>query len=270
MCASEWERRGLERREGMSAVGAARLEPPPGLLGSVRAALTDYLENAWRLVLPNLVWGTLLVLILVATSVSSWTWLLAPLLALPAVGVFRVAALIVRREPVSVADAFGAWVRFGGRALAAGTLTLALAGVFLVNVVTGLSGGGLFGWAFATLAGWGLVAVLVVTTVLWPLLVDPRRPALGLAGALRLATLLAVAFPLRFGALTLLIAAFVAASTFAVVMLVTVAIGLSGLVACHHVLPAADRLVAAIDTAPGQSSSEPSPSGRSRPTLGRR
>ena len=226
----------------MTAIDADRLAPPPSLLGSVRASLTDYLENAWRLVVPNLVWGALLALTLAATSVSPFAWLLAPLLAVPAIGIFRVAALIVRREPVSTLDAFTAWARFGVRALVAGTLTLGLGAVFVVNIVTGLQGAGLLGWVFATFAGWGLIAVLVVTTVVWPLLVDPRRDALGLRGGLRLASLLALAFPLRFGALTLVLAAFVAASTFAVVMLLTIAIGLSALVACHYVLPAADRL----------------------------
>jgi hypothetical protein len=228
-------------------IEADRLAPPRSLLGSARASLTDYLENAWRLVLPNLVWGALLVLMLAATSVSPFAWLLTPLLAVPAIGIFRMAALIVRREPVSAIDAFTAWTRYGVRALAAGTLTFGLGAVFVVNIVTGLQGGGLLGWVFATFAGWGLIAVLVVTTVLWPLLVDPRRDALGIRGGLRLASLLALAFPLRFGALTLVLAAFVAASTLAVVMLLTIAIGLSALVACHYVLPAADRLAVRLD-----------------------
>ena len=156
-----------------------RLTPPVGLLGSIRASLTDYIENALRLIVPNVVWGALLVLTLSLASIAPLACVLAPLLAVPAIGIFRVAALIVRREPVSITDAFRAWPRFGGRAIVAGTATLILAAVFVVNVVTGLQGAGILGWVFATLAGWGLVGTLVVTTVLWPLLADPRRESLG-------------------------------------------------------------------------------------------
>ena len=43
------------------------------------------------------------------------------------------------------------------------------------NLVIGLGPGDPFGWALATLAGWGLVALWCAALVAWPLVVDPAR-----------------------------------------------------------------------------------------------
>jgi hypothetical protein len=169
-------------------------------------------------------------------------WLLAPLLALPTAGIYRIAALIVRDDAVSVRDGFGAWVAFGGRALILATLSLGAAFVFATNVVTGLDARNVVGWSLATFAAWGLAATGVLTAIAWPLLVDPTRSGWGLRDVLRLAVLLALAHPMRFGALGLLLVALIAVSTFAIVAVLTISIGLAALISCRYVLPAADRL----------------------------
>jgi uncharacterized membrane protein YesL len=195
-------------------------------------------------VAANLIWGAALLALLAAAAVTPLAWLLAPLLALPAVGVYRIAALIARGEPVSVADAFTALARFGGRAALVGALLLGAGAVFAANLVTGLEARSVLGWSLATFAGWGLVATGVVAAIVWPLLVDPQRSGSRLRDTLRLTALLALAHPLRFGGLAVVMLAIVAISTLAVVVVLSVAIGFSALIACHYVLPAADRFQA--------------------------
>jgi hypothetical protein len=116
-----------------------------------------------------------------------------------------------------------------------------------VNVVTGLEARSVLGWSLATFAGWGLAATGVVAAVVWPLLVDPARAGSGLRDIIRLAAFLALAHPLRFGGLALLLLVLVGLSTLAVVVVLSVAIGFAALVACRYVLPAADRFEARLD-----------------------
>ena len=226
----------------MSIAGAGRDVPAaPRLSGAIRAAGTDFLANSWRLVVPNLAWGIGLVLLLAGVGISWAAWLLAPLLALPTVGVYRVAVLIVREEPVSISDGFASWRTYGARAIALAALLLAGVAVFATNLMTGIGTSGVVGWALATFAGWGLVATAMVASVVWPLLVDPWRASLGLRGVLRLGLMLVIAFPVRFAALTIVLGVLVACSTFAVVVILTMAIGLAALIGSRYVLPAADR-----------------------------
>jgi uncharacterized membrane protein YesL len=219
----------------------------PRLPGAVRAAVTDFLEHSWRLVAANLAWGVGVLALLAASAATPLAWLLAPLLALPTVGIYRTAALIVRGQPVSIREGFAAWGRFGARALLVGTLLVGCVVVLATNLVSGLEARGVVGWSLATFAGWGLAATGVLAAIVWPLLVDPTRSEMGLRGILRLTALLALAYPLRFGALAVLLLALVALSTLAVVLVLSVSIGLAALVACRYVLPAADRFSAHID-----------------------
>ncbi len=213
----------------------------PRLTRAVRASLSDFLANSWRLVLPNVVWAAGLLACITLAGMSGSGFLLLPLLALPTVGIYRVAALIVRGEPVAISDGFSSWRRFGIPAVATGALLLASGAIFATNLMTGIGDSGVVGWSLATLAGWGLVGTTLVACVVWPLLVDPWRASMRLRDVLRLACLMAIAFPVRFGALAVCLALLIIASTFAVVVLLSMAIGLAALIASHYVLPAADR-----------------------------
>jgi hypothetical protein len=235
------------------------LPPAPTLARSLRTALSDFLGQSWRLVIANLAWGFGLLMLLAAAAITPLGWVLTPLLALPAAGVFRLAALIVRDEPVSLSQAFGALRRIGGRALLVGTALVAGVAVLGTNLVVGLEARGLVGWSLATFAGWGLAALGVLAVTIWPLLVDPRRDGMSLSGVLRLAALLALAYPLRFGALALVVVAIVALSTLAVVALLTLALGFAALVGCRYVLPAADRFAARIPALPAPDPVSPPP-----------
>ncbi len=226
--------------------------PAPRLGGALRGAASDLYFNSWRLVPANLAWSVCLLAILaLAAGVSLLALLLLPLLALPTVGIYRMASLIVRGEPVALSDAFSAWRSFGGPALALGTALLVAGSMFGFNVVTGLLRSDVAGWSLATLAFWGLVVVALAACVAWPILVDPRRETLGARARVRLALLLVLAHPVRFAALSLVLGFIVVVSTVGFAALLTVSVSYVALVAARYVLPAADRLEARLGARPG-------------------
>lgn len=221
------------------------LPAPPSLRGALRAAIADFYFNSWRLVPANLLWGLGLFLLYgVALIWPVGAIILAPLLALPTVGIFRIAALIVRGEPVSFWDGLSAWRRLMGPALAAGVAGAAAIIVFGTNLLAGILSGEVLGWAIATFAAWALAATWVAAFAFWPLLVDPARAHERVRRRSRLGGTLVLAFPVRFGALGIVLAAISAASTIAFAALVTISVAYCALVACRYVLPAADRLEA--------------------------
>lgn len=221
------------------------LPAAPSLRGALRTALADFYFNSWRLVPANLLWGLgLMILYLVALVWPLGAIVLAPLLALPTVGIFRLAALIVRCEPVSFWDGLAAWRRLRWPTLAAGVAGVAAIVVFGSNFVTGVLSSDVVGWAFATFAAWALAVTWVTAFAFWPLLVDPARATESPLRRSRLAGLLVLAHPVRFGALGLVLAAILVASTIIFAALVTISMAYCALVACRYVLPAADRLEA--------------------------
>jgi hypothetical protein len=222
---------------------ARRPAPQPRLLGALRAAVCDLLGGSWLVLVANGAWGFGLLVVVALTAFTPLGLVLLPLLAIPTAGVFRLAALVVRGEDPRTGDVVRAWVRYGGRGLVVGVPILVLTVVLGTNLVTGLETGGLIGWSIATFAGWGLVATGVASVTVWPLIVDPARDRLPLRAVVRTALLLALAFPLRFGGLLLVLIAVLVVGTLAVVALLTIALGFAALVACRYVLPAADRLV---------------------------
>jgi hypothetical protein len=239
-------REASETSEPLEALEATGEVPAraPSLGGAITAALRDAYYHSWRLLPANVVWAVVAVLVATLIAFIPAALLLAPVVALPTAGLFRIATRIVRGEAVSFWDAIDAW-RSGARAslLFGAALTVA-ALVLLVNVVTGLATASPIGWAIATLAAWGLLALWLFAWTAWPILLDPRRQAWSVRGRLRLAALLLLGHPIRLGALGLVLAAFLAISTVLIVALVTVSVAFAALVASRLVLPAADRLEA--------------------------
>lgn len=223
----------------------SRLPAAPTFGRALRTALTDFYFNSWRLVPANVIWGVGLVALYVVWLISPiGAVLLAPLLAFPTLGIFRVAALIVRGEPASFWDALRAWRREFVPTLLAGAAAVASTLVLGTNVAVGILSAGVVGWAVATLAAWGLIVAAIAAVCFWPLLVDPARSGEPARSRARLAGLLVVAFPVRLGALAAILGVVLVASTVAFAALVTVSIAYCALVACRYVLPAADRLEA--------------------------
>jgi uncharacterized membrane protein YesL len=165
-----------------------------------------------------------------------------PFLAIPFVGVARLAALTVRGRDVVLSDLWRAYRQFAVMALVLGA-ALTVASVLLAsNIVIGATQGGFIGWAFATLAASGLLGIWVLSFPLWLLLVDPDRSEQSARARLRLAVLLVLAAPGRTAFLGLVLAIILAVSTVAFAALLTISVAFACLVAARYLLPLADRL----------------------------
>jgi hypothetical protein len=224
---------------------AARPRPVGSGLGSaLRAATFDFYYHSIRLVVANLVWGAAFFIVwsLTVSGAPLLALITAPLLAVPWVGVVRLATLIVRGDDVVLSDAFGAYREYAVPALAAGIVTTAAFGLLGWNVASGLWSSGPFGWVFATLAGWGIAIGAAISLAFWPLLVDPRRTGRPLVATARLAALVVLGNPLRMAGLGLVVAVVGVVATVAAAAIVTFALAWIALAACRVVLPLADRL----------------------------
>jgi len=221
---------------------------PAGILGALRAALGDAYFHSWRLVAANVSWSLVACALTVAVAVAPLALVTLPLLAIPTAAIFRVTTRIVRRRSVSFWDGYRGIRGQLGTILGLG-LGFTVTGLVLgLNVLTGLTSAGAVGWAIATLAAWGLVAAWVLAWTVWPVVVDPERETTPARDRLRLAGLLALAHPIRLGALSLAIGALLVLSTAAVAPVLTISIALGALWSSHVVLPAADRLEALLAT----------------------
>ena len=220
--------------------------PGPALGSAFRAAASDFYYQSIRLVPANVAWGAgFLGVIAIAAWLSPiLAVMITPLLCLPFVGIVRLAAQIARSEDVVLADFGSAIATYALPALVGGIGLMAATLVAAVNIVSGIGTGGPIGWGFATLAAWGLAATWVVSVAFWPLLVDPAREAITLARRARLAGLVVLASPLRFGALVAALAVIALVSAVALPALLSVSIAFIALVSARVVLPAADRLEA--------------------------
>jgi hypothetical protein len=222
---------------------AGRAALPP-IAATFRAAAVDVYYQSIRLVPANLVWGAAFLawLWLAVAGPAAVAFVAAPLLCLPLVGVFRLAAQQARGEDVVLSDAAGAVRRFGLRSLALGAVLTGIVVVSLSNVALGVALGGPAGWSLATLAAWGLVAAWVAAIVAWPLLVDPAREDLTIRARLELAGLVILASPGRFLAFAAALAVVAALSTVAIVAIMSISLAFIAAAASRFVLPAADAL----------------------------
>jgi hypothetical protein len=223
----------------------------PGIREACRLALADLYHHSIRLVAVNLVWGLGLLLLLgIATAGAPLLALVAsPVLALPLVGMARLAGEIVRGRDVVLSDAWWAIRALAGRALAAGALIGAGGVVLLANIGIGLTAPGAPSLALAVAAAWGLLALVLVALPFWVLLADPAREGRGIAGAAREVTTLLLVEPTRLLALTLVVGAVVVVGTALVAAILTVGVAYAVLVTARVVVPAADRLAGPVGIA---------------------
>lgn len=212
----------------------------------MRAAAGDFYYHSLRLVPVNAVWGAGFAVLLFASIRAPALLVLSGLLGLPTIALFRIAGGIVRGGSVEVSDG----VREARRRPAAaigGALIAALTALVLgVNVLLGLLNPGLFGWSLLTLAAWGLFVLWTGGLAFWALLADPERHR-DVPGAVRAAALLLIAHPVRLGAFGLLAGLLAVVSTALVMPILTISVAFLALLTCHFVLPASDRLEAALE-----------------------
>jgi hypothetical protein len=217
----------------------------PGVREAARLAVVDLYHHSIRFVAVNVAWGLGLIGLL---AIATWgapllALVLAPLLALPLVGMARIAGEVVRGEDVVLADAWDAVRELAVPGLIAGALGT-IAGVVLAsNVLLGLATGSALAVAIAVAAGWGLVALALVAFPFWVLLADPARRGRGLAGAVRDGTALLLVEPVCLLALTTVLTIVLVVGTILVAAILTVAVAYAVLVTARVVIPVADRLV---------------------------
>jgi hypothetical protein len=211
-------------------------------------AAVDCYYQSIRLVPANVAWGLALVgLVFVAVSGGLLlAVVLTPLLAVPLQGITRLATLIVRRQDVVLSDAWSAWRQFGPVAVACGVAMTVVVATLVSNIVAGAALGGMAGGALVSLSGWGLVVVWLTALPFWLLLVDPAREAWSVRQRVTLVAYLLLAQPLRLAALGVVVALLIGLSAVLVAALLTISIAYAAVLGAHVVLPAADRLTAAL------------------------
>jgi len=212
--------------------------------GALRQSLTDLYFNSWRLAPANLAWGVGFVAMLLAGPLTVLGVAILVLLAVPLVGIHRMAALIARGEAVAISDFVDGMRRYGGRAVivAVGAVTLGV--VFTTNVVVGLDAAGPVGWFMSAMALWGLVGLAMFLVAFWPILVDPQREGLGVRRRLALAGLVVIGRPGRVLVLTTIVGAILVISTVLFAALLIVSVAYVALVSARYVLPLLDALEA--------------------------
>jgi hypothetical protein len=224
----------------------ADVRPPrgTGLAAAFRAAATDFYYQSIRLVPANLLWGLAFLAWLVITVSTGplVTLATAPLVAVPWVGVVRLAALTARGQDVVLSDVGTAIRRFGLVAVASGALLALAVAILASNAYLGANLGGPVGWVLTTLSLTGLFALWVLSWPFWVLLVDPEREDRPLRSRARIAALLVVAAPGRLAWLSLLLAVLLLVSTVAFVAVLTIAPAYAALVSARYCLPLSDRL----------------------------
>ncbi|HXG40615.1 MAG TPA: hypothetical protein VNJ28_06700 [Candidatus Limnocylindrales bacterium] len=221
---------------------SARLPDPPRLARAVREAAVDFYYNSWRLVPANAVWGAGLVGLLLVAGPTLAAVLLAPLLAIPTAGIYRMAARLVRDGHTGFDDFLAGIRRFWFAALASGAAAILLGAAFTTNALLGMGSNDVPGWLFGAAALYADLALALVLVAYWPILVDPLREALPLRRRAALAVLVALARPGQLLALGAVVGAILVGSTILFAALLTVSIAYVGLVTTRYVLPLADRL----------------------------
>lgn len=209
---------------------------------AVSSAASDFYFNSWRFVAANVAWSLALLAVLFLAVFWTPALLLLVLVAAPLAGLHRMAALLVREQPVGLDDFFDGTRRYGVRAagIAAGGAMVAAA--LVTNAVTGFTSDGPLGWFLGATAIYGLIALAMFLVAVWPVLVDPNREAAPLRRTVRLAALVVIGRPGRLLLVTLLIAVILLISTVLLAAIVLFGVAFASIVGTRWVLAAADEL----------------------------
>lgn len=216
---------------------------------ALRASLTDFYFNSWRLAPANVAWAAVLILAFIAGPMSLVGMALLVTLAVPTVGLYRMGALIARGEPVTFSDFAGGMRRHGLTALTVALAAAVLFVVFTTNVVVGLEARNPLGWFISAMALWGEVGLAMFLVAFWPILVDPRREGLRIRGRLVLAGLVVIGRPGRMLLLTAIVGLILVVSTILFAAIVLVSVAYVAVFSSRLVLPLADGLEARLPEA---------------------
>jgi hypothetical protein len=213
-----------------------------GLTAAIARSVRDLLDHAVPLITANVVWGVLAFLAWFAAALSPVTGIAAAIaLAWPTVTVATVAARVVRGEELTLRDALR-WPLTRPAVLVLGAATVLGATIGVVDLTVGLERGDMMGMAFATAAVWGLIALIALACVAWPLLGDPRRATLSTGRLVRLALTVAFVRTPRVLLTASLVTVWLVLSGVFAAALLTVSLALATLVLCRVMLPIADAI----------------------------
>ncbi len=213
---------------------------PPTLARAIRGAFGAYLDEIVLFLAVNLAWVLAIILFALVRAIVPALIVLAPLLALPAAVLMRLAVAAARDRSPTWAMASAELRRLMGRKLLIAAVQLLLMGLGTVNFLLAGAIGGLPGILSALVAGYAVILTAVYATVLWPIVCDPQREA-PLVDQLRLALAAMILRPLQAAVLTLLTALAVGAS----LQLIVPGIFLPSLVLlaiAGYVVPVVDRI----------------------------
>jgi hypothetical protein len=215
---------------------------PTGVRGAGVRAIRDVLEHPVPLIAANLAWGVVAFAAWLGATIAAPLGIaFALLLVWPTATIAAIAGRVVRGQEPALRDV----VRWPvGRPAVAllGALAVACGLVGVADLEAALARGDLMGIAFATLAGWGLVASTVLACVAWPLLGDPARADLGAREVLRLSATIALTRTPRVVAAWSVVSVLLVVSAVLAAAIVMVSVSLAALLLARVVLPMADAL----------------------------
>lgn len=217
------------------------MPPAPRIGASLRAAVEAFYFNSWRFVPANVIFGIALIVVAAAIAWAPIGYLAGVILVPPAAGLMRMATHYQRERYVFFSEFWEPMRRRPLAILGLGSAQIALTFVLVVDVVIGPGIGGLLGPLLSVSAVYGFGLAWVVAVATWPLVLDPARQDEPLRRQLRLGALLVLAHPFRIGLVAFVVGVLLAASTFAVIVVMTIGVAIAWLVVAHEILPAADR-----------------------------
>lgn len=205
------------------------------LRAALGVAAADLYHQSWRLAVLNVLLGTVIVLIALASIASPLALALVVLLGPAALTVMHCAVTLAQTENLRLGEAVTGLRRHWRRGLVLGLLVTAavVLGAFAVPFY---AGAGRWAWPLAALSIYVLLVFFVVQLALWPLAVfEDARPLRDVA---RDAALNVVRRPLGFVGLALaLLVVNVVGVAAAILPFLTLTIAYSFLVSAHFALP---------------------------------
>jgi hypothetical protein len=216
---------------------------------AVRQAAVDFYFNSLRFVPANAAWAVLALVVLFLAVAWPPAIVLGVLLAIPVVGLHRMAALLARGEATSLSDFVDGMRRFGVAATGIATGAAILAFILTTNMVVGFGSGEPIGWFLGATALYGDFALAMFLVAAWPILVDPKHESARLRRKLQLAGLVVIGRPGRLFLVTTIVVVVLVASIVILAGIVLVGVAYVSLLATRWVLPVADELEARYEAA---------------------
>lgn len=234
----------------------SEIPPPPGVIGSFGSGVANFVGNAWRFLVANLIFGVIFVVMATYGSRTPLAYLLAIVLILPVAGLMRMAAVQVRtREGARMSD-FVSPMRRPWHILLLGIIQLVIGLVMWIDVVVGLGSGQWLPAILAIGALYLLLALWSYSLIAWPLLLDPLRDGQPIRARLALGVQVLLASPMRILAFAILSGTLLGLATAAIGVVVTVALALIWLSIASFSLTLVDRFEARAQAGSGTNATQ--------------